>query len=813
MHLCILRKLLNTMDNKISYDELLNINQSLLEICKLNKIDVSNLISESLNNNKESSLNLFLDKIKYSKNIIQLIFDKSPIGIFLFDNKSIVLECNFKFTELIGSDKNTIINFNILESISNIDVKNAIIKCLSNNMSFYSGEYTSVSGNKTSFIKLILSPVTDEDNNILGGIGIAEDYTFQKKYEEALIQAKAQQRALLDNMPALAWFKDINGVYLSVNQKFCELNNKKFKDIIGKTDYEIWYKDLADKILNEDLKVITQRRTISNEVKFANNEGEQFELEIYKTPVFDQNNNIIGTTGYATDILEKKKSEFELKTEKIYFENLFNNSPEAIVIADINSNVLRINKQFTKMFQFTEEEIIGRNIDEIISEETEIEFAHSITQQIQFGKNSSFETVRLRKDRTKIDVVILGVPITLSDGTVVIYGIYQDISKQKAEQHELLIAKEKAIESDILKTNFLATMSHELRTPLNGILGFSELLLTEDLNDEIMEMAQSIHQSGNRLLETINSILDISIIESNKLNIEIKKENIIDIILGKIKKFSPKALEKNIQINFDFKGVAFLHTDEKIFENIINNLLDNAVKYTKNGSIEIKLSNENINNQLYLNICISDTGIGIDKNNYEKIFQYFSQVSEGYTRTYEGSGLGLSITKHYVEILNGIICLESTINIGSSFTVKLPIKENDVVYLEKDLYNLSQIKPLILLVEDEKTNAEYVILSIRKFYDVELAINGIDAIEMAASKQYDLILMDINLGRDMNGITTTSEIRKMTNYQNIPIIAVTANAMVGQREELLSKGLTDYISKPFRKDMLLKVIQDNLEII
>ena len=813
MLLWILRKQLNTMDNKLSYDELLNINQSLLEICNLNNIDVSTIISESQKNNNKGFLNLFLSKIQNSKNVIQLIFDKSPIGIFLFDYQSIVIECNLKFTELVGSEKNKIISFNILESINNIEVKNAIKNCLSNKKTFYTGEYKSVTGNKSSFIKLILNPLTDEENNILGGIGIAEDYTFQKNYENELIQAKAQQRALLDNMPAIAWFKDINGIYLSVNQKFCELSNKKFKDIIGKTDYEIWYKELADKIVNEDLRVITQRRTISNEVKFANNEGEQFELEVYKTPVLDHNSNIIGTTGYATDILTKKKSELELKTEKIYFENLFNNSPEAIVIADINSKVLRINKQFTKMFQFTEDEIIGRNIDEIISDESEIEFAHLITQQIQFGKNSSFETVRLRKDRTKVDVVILGVPITLSDGNVVIYGIYQDISKQKTEQHELLIAKEKAVESDILKTNFLATMSHELRTPLNGILGFSELLLSEDLNDEIMEMAQSIHQSGNRLLETINSILDISIIESNKLNIEIKKENIIDIILGKIKKYSPKALEKNIQINFDFNGVAFLHTDKKIFENIINNLLDNAVKYTKNGNIDIKLSNDYHNDQLYLAICISDTGIGIDKNNYEKIFQYFSQVSEGYTRTYEGSGLGLSITKHYVEILNGIIHLESTLNVGSSFTVKFPIKENDVVFLEKDLYNLSQIKPLILLVEDEKTNAEYVILSIRKLYDIDLATNGMEAIEMASNKQYDLILMDINLGRDMNGIYATSEIRRMINYQDIPIIAVTANAMIGQREELLSKGLTDYISKPFRKDMLIKVIQDNLEII
>ncbi len=792
----------------MSYEELIALNELLIKKCIDNKININDIINSDLATNSSTQSFLFNEKYLLD-DIISQVFEKSPVGIFIFDIQSLITSSNSKFTEIIGGTKEQIINFNILKSIKNEDVKNVISECLNNKTTNYTGDYISTTSAKQTFIKMVLSPLTNHENKVIGGIGLVEDHTFQKSYEDALIHTKAQLRALLDNIPALAWLKNNEGQYLAANQSFSEVCNKKFKDIIGKTDLDIWYKELADKVIYEDLKVISERRTINNEIKFRNNDGKDFYLEVYKTPVIDNNNQIIGTAGFATDISLKKQHEEELKTEKIYFENLFNNSPEAIIISDINSIVIRVNKQFTKLFQYEEVEIIGRSIDELISEESEIEFAHSITKQIKTGINLAFETVRLRKDRTKIDVVILGVPITLNDGNTVIYGIYQDISKQKAEQNELKIAKEKAIESDKLKTNFLATMSHELRTPLNGILGFSELLLSEDINDDILDMVQSIHQSGNRLLDTINSILDISILESNKLNLKIKEENIIEIINEKILKFLPKAEEKNLEINFSFKGTLIIHTDKKILGIIINNLLDNAVKYTKKGSISIEISKEIILNKSYLQISIIDTGIGISKENFEKIFHYFSQVSEGYTRSYEGTGLGLSITKHYIEILNGEISIESEIDKGSSFIIRIPLNENDIFCIENEK-NLMPARPLILLVEDERTNAEYVILSIRKDYEVDLAENGLDAIKMSKLKNYHLILMDINLGNGINGITTTTEIRKIPNYADIPIIAVTANAMIGQKEILLSNGLTDYISKPFRRDTLLKAIKNNL---
>jgi len=796
------------MINDLSYNELLKINKALIEKCKINKINIDDIYKNS--KAEEESLSDILMHESFDI-LFKVVFDKSPVGIFIFDHLSNLKTCNEKFADLLGSSKSILINLNINENIKNTQVKYEISKCLTNKNAFYLGEYTSVTANKTSYIKLFLNPLLDNSANVIGGIGIVEDITSQMKYENELLHTKAQQRALLDNLPAIAWFKDLSGRYLAVNQSFSKLCNKSFVDIIGKTDFEIWYSELAEKINQEDLMLISQKKNLNREVKFKNNEGIEHYFEIYKTVVRDSSGKIIGTTGYATDISQKKKSESDLRTEKIYFENLFNNSPEAIVIADINSNVLRINKQFTRLFQFTEDEIVGRNLDELISEDVDIEFAHSITHQIERGENSAFEAIRLKKDRTKLNVMILGVPINLYDGSKVIYGIYQDITKQKEERQELLQSKLKAEESDKLKTNFLANMSHELRTPLNGILGFSEILLTEDLSAEYIEMIESIHQSGNRLLETINSILDISIIESNKLNVNFKEEDIVELINEKLNKFKNKTDEKGIELIFDFNGSAIIHTDRKIFENIVNNLIDNAVKYTKQGQICIKISKERNKEQNYLIMSISDTGIGIDKENFDKIFQYFSQVSEGYTRTYEGTGLGLSITKHYVEILNGSITLESEINTGSCFIVKLPVKEDDIINSEKNIHEIKTSKPLILLVEDEPTNAEYAKLSIRKDYDVEIATNAKDAIRMSAEKKYDLILMDINLGKDMNGIEASKKIRKIPGYLNIPIIAVTANAMAGQKENFLENGLTDYISKPFRRIALLNVIKKNLE--
>lgn len=740
--------------------------------------------------------------------IYELIFNYSPIGIFCFDKNGNIVLFNEKFTEILGSERNKLINFNIFKNVKDSNILKAIEKCLSNNEVSYYGEYTSVTGNKTVYMRLILKPLlNNKDKTIIGGIGLVEDFTQQHKAEQDLILSKSQILAILDNLPSGAWLKDLDGKYTAVNQRFSEVCRKPFKKIIGYTDKDIWGSELASKIVEEDFKVITNKKKITNRVKFDLFGTEQI-WEEFKTPVFGKDGEVVGTCGYFTDIKSNIETETALLNEKKYFEYLFNNSPDAIIITDKNSTVLRVNKKFVSLFQYSEDEVLGRNIDDLIAEGKEIETARNITLMAHSGNLTSYEAVRLKKDRTKIDVNILGVPITMPDGTVVVYGIYQDISKQKAEHKELIEARQKAVESDKIKSNFLANISHELRTPLNGILGFSELLMSEIKDDNHLDMINNIRISGNRLLETIDTIIDVSIIESNKLNLELTEVEIIDFIEKIIQPQSKVAFDKGLKFEFKYDSHIIFKTDRRIFQQIILNLVRNAVKYTNIGKITVGVSKAEVMGNSFLMVSVEDTGIGINKDDFDKIFQHFTQVSEGYSRRYEGTGLGLTITKHYVELLNGYITLESELGKGSIFKVFLPLNEDDIIESFDIFNNKKNKKKSLLLIEDNKANADFIYFCLKDLYDVDVTSKLSVALQLIDEKQFQLIIMDIIDNNIDSDILFLNSIK--SKIKKIPVIALSSNKDRSQINYLLNSGFTDYLSKPFRKEDLRKIIFDNI---
>jgi CheY-like chemotaxis protein len=264
-----------------------------------------------------------------------------------------------------------------------------------------------------------------------------------------------------------------------------------------------------------------------------------------------------------------------------------------------------------------------------------------------------------------------------------------------------------------------------------------------------------------------------------------------------------------------------LSTDSQALTSIFGNIISNAVKYTEKGSIEISMEKEIINDKDWLVTIVSDTGIGIDSSNIDIIFKEFRQVSEGIDRNFEGSGLGLTITKKYVDLLGGTITVDSKIGKGTTFIIKLPIgtelmETSDKLSRESisNLQNINtsrkNIRAKMLYVEDDSISAILVNTIVRNIIDVEIAINATDAIEKAKANSYDIILMDINLGSGKDGLYATKEIRKLKSYSNIPIIAVTAFAMVGDKEDFLSKGCDYYISKPYNGENLINSIKQAL---
>jgi len=401
-------------------------------------------------------------------------------------------------------------------------------------------------------------------------------------------------------------------------------------------------------------------------------------------------------------------------------------------------------------------------------------------------------------------------------------GILSDITERKNAEEEITRAKEKAEEMNRLKSSFLSNMSHELRTPLIGILGFADVLKEEVQDEQCKEYANIIFDSGIRLKDTLDLILDLSKIESNLVELNLEEVEVTGYIPTLVKVFEKSAKIKGLELEIILcKEYLFCKLDKVLFDSIINNLMNNAVKYTQKGKVTVEIKMITEKEKVKVEIQIKDTGIGISQENLAIVFDPFRQVSEGWNRNFEGTGLGLTLVKKYAEQMNGSVIVESKVGIGSKFKIHFPIVKSELKKHEQEVIESKSInrimetviavKPLILYVEDDEISQKVIGTIVSNLYKIEFVENGESAIELAKKKKYDIILMDINLRGKLNGLETTKEIKKISEYKNTPIIAVTAYAMAGDKEKILAEGCTHYISKPFVKIEFLSLLNEVLK--
>ena len=386
------------------------------------------------------------------------------------------------------------------------------------------------------------------------------------------------------------------------------------------------------------------------------------------------------------------------------------------------------------------------------------------------------------------------------------------IEKKQAQQ-ELIIAKLAAEESSRVKSSLLANMSHEFRTPMNGILGFTEMLSSMISDESQKMMATHILTSANRLMRTLNSIMTFAQLDSGyRLNpVNVNLSALLETLAGSIRE---AAAGKQIAVKSSIEPGIFISSDEHLLQISLLNILENAVKFTQEGEIEVRLERGDQPSGEII-ISIRDTGIGIPAEKQEMIFEEFRQASEGYNRPYEGSGLGLSITRKSMHLLNYRLSVESEPGKGSTFTFHLqaaaatgPVKEGLASKQEKSGQQTKHPDkaPRLLLVEDNDANIELVRLFLEKDYRLDVARDGETAVELTNGNRYDGILMDINLGLGMDGGQAIEIIRKNPGFLTTPIIALTGYTLQEEKAAIINKGADHYLAKPFTKKQLSELL-------
>ncbi|OHD07517.1 MAG: hypothetical protein A2086_05630 [Spirochaetes bacterium GWD1_27_9] len=532
--------------------------------------------------------------------------------------------------------------------------------------------------------------------------------------------------------------------------------------------------------------------------------------------------SIQDTTDLTNKIFDYRKERDKAIEGEAKIRAVFNNVLDAIITINDNGIIEEVNESIENIFGYKPEELIGKNISILMPEPHKSSHNQYLANYLNTGIKKVIgqkkELIAVKKNG-EIFPIELGVTEVQVKNKILFSGIIRDITERKKTEEEIIKSKEIAISSNKMKSEFLANISHELRTPMNAVIGISKMLLkynSENLTNKQKEGLGLVYQSGERLLNLINDILDLSKVESGKMSVKITEFNLNDLLNNLINLVKNLILTKDIQFfiekSLDIPDI--INSDFDKLNQILLNILGNSVKFTEKGKIILKIHQNQ--NKLYFEI--KDTGIGIEKKNIHYIFEAFRQIDSSDTKKYKGTGLGLTIVKKFINLLNGEIKVESEIGVGTTVKFFIPIncetcKTQSKVTISNDNYseniNIDKKNKKILIAEDEYVGQITIGMMLENYYNLIFAKDGVEVIEKFLREKPDMILMDIMMPK-MSGFDAFTLIRKIEEGKNIPIIAVTAKAMKEEKEKIIEFGFNDYISKPIDDELLIRLIKKYL---
>lgn len=648
----------------------------------------------------------------------------------------------------------------------------------------------------------------------------ARDITERKNLEFQLESQKRFLNSVIDAIPDVIFLKDTDSKYIGCNKAFVEKIAESGKEeAIGKTDFQ-YFNDptVAKKNIAQDKVIMDSKKSQTNYIIRKTPDG-IIDFETIKTPLTDENGNVIGIIGIARDITLRKNNERKLEETKARLLE----AQELAHIGDWEYDVIK------KQIYWADEiyRIYGLEPQAFTPRKTtsykyihpdDLDYFKKAEVYLMSGGLEDFE-YRYIGNQNKMGWITVNIRKIFNEEGELIFlrGTVQDITQRKILEEEINKARHEADLANNAKSQFISNMSHEIRNPLNGIIGFLELLSETRLTSEQKKYLEEAEIASEALLVLVNNVLDFSKIEADKASLENINFKLRTLLQETVITNIPQSNKKNLKIN------TYLSSDIPInivgdpirLKQILNNLVSNAVKFTEEGEITVDIQlKKNTENNIELLFKVEDTGIGISEEVIEKIFDSFTQGDNSTTRIYGGTGLGLSISKKLVELMGGTIWVESEQDKGSKFYFTAIFNhsnkyDNTASVRDKGKKNYNINKNIkLLVVEDSAANTRLMIESLKnKGLSCDAVKNGEEAIEACINKHYDIVFMDCQMPV-MDGFEATKKIRSIKGIgEKIIIIAITANAMEDDREKCLASGMDDYISKPININNVCALIE------
>ncbi len=626
---------------------------------------------------------------------------------------------------------------------------------------------------------------------------------------------------VIDTSPNLIFVKDEPGNFLFLNQAMSDLFGIPKEEIVYQQHKHAYGRSEENRLYDQiDQQVIRRKAVIAVEETFTLANGEVKWFYTLKKPLFLPDGSV-AVLGIATDITEQKKTAGQLAANELRYRQLVENATDIISYCDHQGFFVYANPVACRVLGFSEEELRTRHYLEFVSPEHR-EMVENF-YAAQFKQRTLDTYLEFKAIASEEEVIWVGQNVHLmaeGDRITGFHIIARNITKRKIVEEELINARQLAEESMRAKEHFLSVMSHEIRTPLNAVVGLAHLLLEESPLPEQVEKLQAVKFSADNLMVIINDILDFSKIESGKITFECIDFELPEVFKGIEQSFGYKAKASNLRLLFEIdpKLPKVLTGDPVRLSQALLNLAGNALKFTEKGFIEVKATQVRRSTEtVTIEFKVTDTGIGIAADKLDSIFDSFTQASSETTRKYGGTGLGLAITKKIIELQGGTITVKSRVGLGSAFTFQLtlgwPAAQPKIAYklpesTEPAVQDLHDTR--ILLVEDNKMNQLVICKFLQKWgVQIEIAENGIEAINKLKQNTYEVILMDLQMPQ-MDGYKAAQYIRSHLEgaARTVPIVALTASALLDVKRKVLEAGMNDFITKPFDpRELHLKILK------